>query len=113
MVNIRVYVEGGGSRKDLKAKCRRAFRTVFERATGDKVNISVAVSGDRGRAHNDYRRAHNDYRRALDSPHEVPLLLVDSEAPVRASETPWAFLKRSDHWSRPAGAHDLHAHLMV
>lgn len=32
MVEAKVYVEGGGDRKDLKSKCREGFRKFFEKA---------------------------------------------------------------------------------
>jgi len=44
---------------------------------------------------------------------EIPLLLVDSEGPVAASDTVWRHLKKRDGWHRPTGASDDQAFLMV
>jgi hypothetical protein len=41
----------------------------------------------------------------------LPLLLVDSEAPVSGS--PWEHLQREDSWRRPQNCSDEHAQLMV
>ena len=32
MVSIKIYVEGGGDRKDLKTRCRQGFSKFFEKA---------------------------------------------------------------------------------
>ena len=44
---------------------------------------------------------------------EIPLLLVDSEDPVRPNHTPWQHLSSRDDWRRPVGVQDEQAHLMV
>lgn len=44
---------------------------------------------------------------------EVPLLVVDSEAPVRSNSSPWQHLRSHDNWDRPSGAEERHAHLKV
>jgi len=41
-----------------------------------------------------------------------PILLVDSETAVSA-QSPWDHLAHQDHWDKPQGATDDHAHLMV
>jgi hypothetical protein len=38
---------------------------------------------------------------------------VDSEGVVAAGDGVWVHLKKRDGWSRPEGANDDHAHLMV
>ena len=104
MVSFQVFVEGGGSKKALKAACREGFRKFIENA-GLAGNMPVVVPcGARGNAYNDFRAAH--------AAGESALLLVDAEGPVTAPG-PWQHLKSNDGWDRPAGATDNHCHLMV
>ena len=46
-------------------------------------------------------------------PDTVPILLVDSEAPVAAKNSVWQHLHTRDSWSQPSGADDDQAFLMV
>ena len=46
-------------------------------------------------------------------PDVIPLLLVDSEAPVRPDHSVWQHLQGRDGWDRPTGAGDDDAFLMV
>lgn len=46
-------------------------------------------------------------------PNDLPLLLFDSEAPVKTGHTSWQHLKARDNWDRPNGASDDQAFLMV
>jgi hypothetical protein len=48
---------------------------------------------------------------AIAQANDLPLLLVDSEAPV--GDPPWEHLRTRDSWAKPGGASDEHAHLMV
>ena len=41
------------------------------------------------------------------------VLLVDSEAAVAASDSPWEHLKKHDNWTQPSAAADNSAQLMV
>ena len=47
-----------------------------------------------------------------DTNRDFVILLVDSEEPVSESSV-WEHLQRRDKWTRPAGAADENAHLMV
>ena len=103
-----VYVEGGGSRRGLRAKCREAFHSYFGKTTlGDRVPRVVAAGG-RGTVYNRFRSA---LSRATTE--ESIMLLVDSEGPVSAGSGPWSHLKNHDNWDKPEGASDDNAHLMV
>ena len=105
---ITVYVEGGGSGRGLRAKCREAFHAYFAKsALGDRLPKIVAAGG-RGTVYNKFRSAFS--RAKLD---ELILLLVDSERPVAEGSGPWAHLSTHDSWDRPEGATDANAHLMV
>lgn len=46
-------------------------------------------------------------------PDVIPLLLVDSEDPVRPDHSVWQHLQARDRWDRPTGAGDDDAFLMV
>ncbi len=107
-IKVKVYVEGGGDRDDLKTECRKGFTEFFKKAGLENRLPQVVACGGRMRAYDHFRTAvrQND-------PRVFPLLLVDSEGPVEGS--PWHHLKRrvDDNWDRPEGASDDQAHLMV
>ena len=63
-----------------------------------------------GRA-NAFRRFSVAVREAEDN--ELPVLLVDSEGPVRKGQSVWEHLQHSDGWRPPAGVDDNQAYLMV
>ncbi len=112
MVNLKVkiYVEGGGDGSQLKTECRRAFSSFFEKAGLKGVMPKVVACGSRSNAYDDFCMA----LRTADPDEELPLLLVDSEAPVTVDD-PWKHLKErdGDRWDKPDKAGDRHAHLMV
>lgn len=106
MVEMRLYVEGGGDSKTLRTACRQGFSEFLTKA-GFKGRMPRIVScGGR-------RAAYDDFCTALNQ--KIPaMLLVDSEAPyVLAS--PWEHLSQrtGDKWSKPSGATDEQCHLMV
>ena len=109
-MSARVYVEGGGSGRALKAKCREAFRSFFE-AAGLRGRLPRVIPGG-GR-----RQAYDDFCTALNDPRDDAfiVLLVDSESPVAIGVGPWTHLRnrQGDGWVRPEGATDEQAHLMV
>ena len=107
MVNrARVYVEGGGRRRELQAKCRRGFRTFFGKAVPPEQVPEIVSCGGRGSTYNRFRSACNHTIAT-----ELLVLLVDSEAPVSARSGAWTHLKHHDNWQRPARGNN--AHLMV
>ena len=108
MVSVEIYVEGGGQGKHLKSRCREGF-SEFLRKTGLEGHMpKIKACGSRNNAWDDFCGA---LRQA--SPGKLPLLLVDSEDPVRAHDTPWQHLRSRDNWKRPDNAEDDQAHLMV
>lgn len=110
-MNARVYVEGGGNgNKALRAECRRAFREFFQKAGLAGRLPRVVPGGSRKQTYDDFCTAFETL--AKDA---FAVLLVDSEDAVTEDAGPWTHLKnrRGDRWSRPAGATDEHAHLMV
>ena len=107
MVTAKLYVEGAGPRRAQQSQCRRAFARFFESA-GVKNKPGVKPSGGRGEAFDNFCRA----VKTADAD-ELPLLLVDAEAPVAAEHTAWQHLKAHDGWEKPKGAADDQAFLMV
>ncbi|MDE0421042.1 MAG: DUF4276 family protein [Gammaproteobacteria bacterium] len=108
MSRARVYVEGGGSRRELQAKCRRGFRTFLSKTVSPVQVPDIVSCGGRGTAYNRFCSA---WRQASD--HELLILLVDSEGPVSEGFGAWTHLSNHDNWAKPAGATDDNAHLMV
>ena len=109
-MKVKIYVEGGGDRRDLKAKCRQGFRMFLQNAGVRDGGFSIHACGGRQAAYDDFCVA---LKNAKDD--EFIVLLVDSEAPVAQShsDAPWSPLKARDNWDQPAQATDDNAHLMV
>ena len=104
-MNVKVYVEGGGDRRELRTKCRRGFSSFFRKAGFDGHLPRVVACGSRHQAYDRFCSA------VAHQPGDFNVLLVDSEGPVQAA--PWEHLAQRDGWSRPSGASDESAHLMV
>ena len=107
-MNVKVYAEGGGEAGELRTRCRRAFSSIFEKATLTGRMPRVVACGSR-------KAAFDRFCTALESRSEEDfiVLLVDSEGPVTQEAGPWAHLRARDGWIRPADATDENAHLMV
>lgn len=102
MVNITLYVEGGG---DLKARCREGFRKFLEKAGLEGQMPRIVACGSR-------ENAFDSFEIALRAGNSIPMLLVDAEVPLEAANR-WEHLRQEDGWNRPDGAGDAHCHLMV
>lgn len=104
-MSTKLYVEGGGDSKSLKAACRRGFRKFLERAGVAGQMPRIVACGGRQNVFKDFQTAQNtdDGR---------PMLLVDAEEPVQASSA-WEHLSARDHWNRPPTSTDNQCHLMV
>jgi len=107
-VTFKIYVEGGGDRKDLLTKCRKGFTKFFQQAELKGKMPKVVACGGRGNAYNRFCTAIKNRAESY-----VPLLLVDSEGPVLKEV--WAHLKDrdDDNWNKPNEADESHAFLMV
>ena len=115
MVEIRLYVEGGGNSKVLRTACRQGFSAFLSKAGLVSHMPRIVACGGRRHAYDDFCIALKQGRAAT--------LLVDSEdaiAPQHAQDEPeewrpWAHLaqRQGDQWSKPAGSTDLQCHLMV
>ena len=110
-MTVKVYVEGGGDHnKALQIRCHRGFSEFFRRAGLERPHApSVVVCGGRQRAYHDFQHAHG-----IASPGNLPILLVDSEAPI-AETDPWEHVRKrpGDGWVRPYGATEHQLHFMV
>jgi hypothetical protein len=105
---VKIYIEGGGEGQILDTLFRQAWSGFF-RAAGLDGRMPRVVRG-KGR-----KQAFDMFTTALGNRHddEFPLLLVDSEGPVKAGHSAWQHLKARDDWEGPAGAVDDHVFLMV
>ena len=106
-MNVKVYVEGGGDRAELKTKCRQGFSTFFGKTELAGQMPRVISCGTRQKTYDKFctalTNATND---------DFIVLLVDSEGPV-VTDTPWRHLKNCANWDTPPSATDDNAHLMV
>lgn len=101
---MKLFVEGGGERDDLKSACREGFAEFFKRA-GVKARPRVVACGTRGNAFDRFRAEHLRG--------EPSALLVDSEDPIPAATTVRQHLKKRDDWDMPPGVQDERLHLFV
>ncbi|MBM3852205.1 MAG: DUF4276 family protein [Verrucomicrobia bacterium] len=108
LVKTRLYVEGAGQTDLERTQCRQAFSAFFSAAGLAGRPPRVVPSGGRQQTYGAFVTAMGARRAG-----EVPLLLVDSEAPVSAGHTVWQHLQQRDGWEKPGGANDDQAFLMV
>ena len=113
MVTAELYIEGGGDNrqqhsKALRVRFRQGWNAFFESAgLGGRMPKVVQGSGR--------QQTFECFARAIagGAPGIVPLLLVDSEAPIAAGHSVWQHLRANDGWSRPPNAGDDQGFLMV
>ena len=108
VVRVSIYIEGGGDSAKLNQIFRTGWRDFFTSAGLTGRLPTVVRCGDRANA---FRRFSVAVREAGDN--ELPVLLVDSEGPVREGRPAWEHLQHSDDWRQPDGADDNQAYLMV
>lgn len=108
MSRTTVYVEGGGSGRELRAKCRKGFQAFFAKSDLAGRLPKVVASGSRSSAFDKFKAARHQAKSD-----ELPMLLVDSEGPVSGGSGTWSHLKAHDNWDKPSGAADDDGHLMV
>lgn len=101
-MTVWIFVEGGAKGKDLPRRCREAFRKLVESA-GIKTSLKITACGAGSKAYDDFRKALGIRNAEL-----VPMLLVDSEGPVKPNHGAWQHLGK-----RPPGAQDEQAQLMA
>jgi hypothetical protein len=106
---VRIYVEGGGKKKDSRLLFRTALKAFFNKAISSDRNIQwdIRACGSRNAAYDDFR---NDD--SLDHPEAVVIPLVDSEGPVSDGHTAGQHLQITDKWLLKR-QHGDRCHLMV
>ncbi len=109
MVDIRIYVEGGGDQKRVKSKCRAGFRMFFEKVLPKGTMPRIIACGNRSSAYEDFCTA----LKVHSSRNTFCILLIDSEAPVDKGMNNWKYLENRDQWKKPQAADENSAHLMV
>ena len=102
---MKLYVEGGGDRRESKRACRKGFTIFMEKAGLQRSMPSIVACGSRNNAYDRFRTAHANED-------GIAMLLVDAEGQVTA-QGPWQHLKTRDNWDRPADATDEQCHMMV
>ncbi|MGE0883324.1 MAG: DUF4276 family protein [Blastocatellales bacterium] len=112
MVKVTIYVEGGGNSKELQARCREGFRKLIEKTKLTR-NPAIVSGGSRDQTYKKFRTA------VSIATSEYPLLLVDSEDIVKATDDnpdsveTWNHLKARDNWDKPSGTANDQALLMA
>lgn len=113
-MKITLYVEGGGKSDELRTMCREGFAALLARSGLAGRMPRIVACGSRNEAYDRFTTA---IRKA--TPDDFPILLVDSEDPMGqvetlpASKAAWEHLRSRDGWSRPRGAANDQAQLMV
>jgi hypothetical protein len=105
---IRIYIEGGGDKKDTKKAIRIGFSEFLKElrqiAQKNRIRWQIIICGSR-------QNAFGDFKNALKAnPNAFNVLLVDAEAPVNT--TPCQHLKFRDDWDL-LNIDDDHCQLMV
>ena len=107
MVTATLYIEGGGEGKDIRARFREGWNKFFDSA-GVGGRTKIVRGAGRRQTFDRFATAVSD-----SAPGTVPFLLVDSEGPVAPEHSVWRHLHARDDWTRPDGAGDDQAFLMV
>lgn len=107
MVNVKIYVEGGGERNGLRTECRRGYSQFLEKAGLKGHMPKIIACGTR-------RHAYDDFCTALKAAKgDCIILLVDSEDPIQPGSNKWNHVKNRDGWNCPNGAIEENIHFMV
>lgn len=109
-MTTKIYVEGGGDHnKALETECRRGFSEFLQKAGLGGRMPRVVRCGGRRQAYERFRTSHENA-----GGNQLPILLVDSEEPMRA-DSRWEHvrLRAGDRWERPQGASENQIHFMV
>ena len=108
MVSAVIFIEGGGDGQLHERRFRKSWSEFF-RSAGLSGRMPAIVRGG-GR-----KQTYEKFAHAIRKPQarKLPVLLVDSEERVKEGNTVWRHLQNRDCWSRPQGARDDQAFLMV
>ena len=107
-MTVILYIEGGGDNRRLAAQFREGWASFFKAAGLQGRMPRVMRGGSRQQTFQRFATDATNRRAGI-----IPLLLVDSEAPIEAGRSAWEHLYSRDGWRKPAGASDDDAFLMV
>lgn len=109
-MSMYVYIEGGGSSKDLRARCREGFHDFLRKALGHRRKPRIVACGSRWEAFDDFKT-----KLRTKGTDDACLLLVDSEDVLQPDVPVWAHVRsrEGDRWERPDGAQDDDLHFMA
>ena len=111
MMDMKIYIEGGGNSKEEHIRFREGFRKLIEKTGVARMPRTVACGG-RG-------ETFRDFKNGLRNEHQVSLLLVDSEDPAADltdevdNDFAWRHLAARDGWVRPEGTRNRQVMLMA
>jgi hypothetical protein len=109
LVTARIYVEGGGDNRELRARCREGFSDLLQRCGFAGRMPRLVAHGGREATYDGFVTAHA----MAAASGEYVAMLVDSEEPIAAVDEPWRHLHQRDGWSQPPGAIDEQVLLMT
>ncbi|HUT03700.1 MAG TPA: hypothetical protein VM163_07410 [bacterium] len=99
---VRVYVEGGGDRRNDRRNLKRGFsqflNDIRQNARLREIRWSVVASGNRSQTYRAFGHARQQH------PDAFNVLLVDSEGPVQPNTPSWKYLhdREYDKWELSA-----------
>ena len=98
LVNVTLYIEGGGDGQALDGPFRGAWSTFFKNAGLSGRMPRIVRGGGRRATFDKFATATR-----LSPPDRLPVLLVDSEGPLDDQSTVWQHLmKDPDNWEAPS-----------
>ena len=103
-----IFIEGGGDGQLHERSFRKAWSEFFRSAGLSGRMPAIVRGGGRKQTYEKFAHAVRVARAR-----KLPVLLVDSEETVKTGHSVWDHLRRRDGWSRPEGAEDDQAFLMV
>ena len=95
-----IYVEGGGTSREMRARCREGFHKLLDKSGFTNRAPRIVPCGSRNAAFDASKTAHKQDVLVYVA------LWVDSEDPIEDIEKTWQHLKVRDQWERPVGATD-------
>lgn len=111
MVDVKLYIEGGGATRAEQRELREGFHKLFVKVLGEGARLRPIPCGGRAQAFDDFCSGLRTAKKTGD----LCVLLVDSEGPVAEGSSSWEHVARrtGDQWVRPDGVDEDQLHLMV
>ncbi len=99
-MSVTIYIEGGGSSKELRSRCREGFRGLLDKCGLAGRSPKLVACGSRNDAFDDFQTACRTRSEGFVA------LLVDSEDPLSDIEATWLHLSNRDDWEQPLDTSD-------